>query len=52
MEYNPLRTREIFLNEKPSKMLNMELSPPNACIDSSHKFTVGSTLVNVGKNVL
>lgn len=49
MEYNLLRTRETFLKERPSKMLNMELSPRNAMHDSSHKFTVGSTLVNVGK---
>lgn len=32
MEYNPLGTREIFLKERLSKMLNMELSLQNACM--------------------
>lgn len=27
MKYSLLRTRETFLKERPSKMLNMELSP-------------------------
>lgn len=49
MAHHPTRTRETSLKERPSKILNMGSSPRNAMHDSSHKFTVGSTLVNVGK---
>lgn len=41
--------REIFLKERFSRMLNMELLFWNVMYDFLYKFIVGSILVNVGK---